>query len=90
MALVWGETSADGKFTLTEVECLGACVNAPMLEVTSGYTDKYYEDLNYASTKELLQALAQDKEVKEGSQAGRNASEPVGELTSLTNQKKAG
>jgi NADH dehydrogenase (ubiquinone) flavoprotein 2 len=84
-----GETTADGEFTLTEVECLGACVNAPMLEVTSGYDDKYYEDLNYATTRELLQALAEGRDVKEGSQAGRNASEPATSPTVLTDQPKA-
>ena len=47
------QTSADGMFTLSEVECLGACVNAPILQVD----DDYYEDLDYTRTRELLQAL---------------------------------
>lgn len=83
-----GESTADGLFTLTEVECLGACVNAPMLQVTSGYEDKFYEDLTYANTRELLQNIARGKEVKEGSQSGRVSSEPASGLTTLTHQKK--
>ena len=46
----FGETSEDAMFTLTEVECLGACVNAPMMQVN----DDYYEDLNEVSTKSIL------------------------------------
>ena len=49
----WGETSADGVFTMTEVECLGACVNAPIIQVN----DDFYEDLDADSTKQLLEAL---------------------------------
>lgn len=48
-----GHTTADQLFTFTEVECLGACVNAPMVQIN----DDYYEDLTPASTVELLQAL---------------------------------
>ncbi|MFN7401592.1 MAG: NADH-quinone oxidoreductase subunit NuoE, partial [Alphaproteobacteria bacterium] len=48
-----GQTSEDGRFTLTEVECLGACVNAPMLQVTSSIDDDYFEDLNYDTTREI-------------------------------------
>jgi NADH-quinone oxidoreductase subunit E len=48
-----GDTSADGVFTLTEVECLGACVNAPILQID----DDYYEDLDYESTVKLLEAF---------------------------------
>jgi len=54
-----GQTTADGLFTLTEVECLGACVNAPMLQVN----DDYYEDLTAATTVALLKALQQAAEV---------------------------
>lgn len=86
----FGETTSDGLFTLTEVECLGACVNAPMLQITSGYDDKYYEDLSYASTRELLQNIARGKAVPEGPQSGRVSSEPATGLTTLTHQKKAG
>lgn len=83
LGIGFGETSACGKFTLTEVECLGACVNAPMLQVTTPDDDKYYEDLNYANTRELLMALQKDQAVKEGSQIGRHASEPATGATTL-------
>src|SRR6202046_4661262 len=49
----WGETSEDGMFTMTEVECLGACVNAPILQVD----DDFYEDMDAAKVKQLLDAL---------------------------------
>ena len=48
-----GHTTADNIFTLTEVECLGACVNAPMVQIN----DDYYEDLTPESTVQLLRAL---------------------------------
>ena len=48
-----GETTADGLFTFSEVECLGACANAPMVQIN----DDYYEDLTYDSTVNLLKAL---------------------------------
>jgi NADH dehydrogenase (ubiquinone) flavoprotein 2 len=48
-----GQTTADGLFTMTEVECLGACANAPMVQIN----DDYYEDLTYDSTVSLLKAL---------------------------------
>jgi NADH-quinone oxidoreductase E subunit len=79
-----GETSKDGLFTLTEVECLGACCNAPMMEMNDhAGTDVYYEDLNYENTRELLLALKRGETPKVGSQTGRVTSEPVGGLTSL-------
>ena len=52
-----GETSDDGNFTLLEVECLGACVNAPILQVN----DDFYEDLNYENTSLLLDKLKDGK-----------------------------
>jgi NADH dehydrogenase (ubiquinone) flavoprotein 2 len=48
-----GETTKDGLFTFTEVECLGACANAPMVQIN----DDYYEDLTYDTTVSLLKAL---------------------------------
>jgi NADH-quinone oxidoreductase subunit E len=74
-----GETTADGKFTLVEVECLGACVNAPMAQIN----DDYYEDLNPENTVALLQALADGKPVKVGSQTGRRGSQAASGPTSL-------
>ena len=75
-----GDTSADGMFTLTEVECLGACVNAPILQID----DDYYEDLSYESTVKLLEAFKRGERPKPGSAIGRMASAPAGEQTVLT------
>ena len=73
-----GDTTSDGKFTLCEVECLGACVNAPIVQVTSyGGADHYYEDLTPKSVVQLIDALAAGERPKAGSQAGRVSSEPA-------------
>jgi NADH-quinone oxidoreductase subunit E len=70
----WGETSADGVFTMTEVECLGACVNAPILQVD----DDFYEDMDAAKVAELLAALRRGERPAPGSMAGRQNSAPEG------------
>ncbi|XP_071513924.1 NADH dehydrogenase [ubiquinone] flavoprotein 2, mitochondrial isoform X2 [Panulirus ornatus] len=75
-----GESTEDGLFTLSEVECLGACVNAPMIQVN----DDYYEDLEIHDTEEILDSLAAGKQPKAGPRSGRFAAEPAGGLTSLT------
>ena len=67
-----GETTQDGKFTVTEVECLGACVNAPMIQIN----DDYYEDLDFDSTKTLLEALRRGEKPRSGSLAGRLCGAP--------------
>ena len=68
-----GQTTNDGMFTLKEVECLGACVNAPMVQIN----DDYYEDLNNESLLKLLNDLKNDKKVKIGTQVkGRLGGEP--------------
>lgn len=67
-----GETDKSKTFTLVEVECLGACVNAPMVQVN----DDYYEDLTPESMVELLKNLKAGKKGKIGSQIGRSCSEP--------------
>jgi NADH-quinone oxidoreductase subunit E len=69
-----GSTSADGMFTLTEVECLGACVNAPVLQVD----DDYYEDLDHARTVALIEALKRGERPAPGSTIGRQTSAPAG------------
>ncbi len=79
-----GETTPDGKFTLMEVECLGACVNAPMVQIN----DHYYEDLTATSMKEVLDMLAEDMQPKIGSQKARKASMPLSGPTSLEEQAK--
>lgn len=75
----YGETSADGLFTLTEVECLGGCVNAPVLQVD----DDYFEDLDYDSTVRLIEALKRGERPAAGSAIGRQTSAPAGERTTL-------
>jgi NADH-quinone oxidoreductase E subunit len=75
-----GESTADGQFTLVEVECLGACVNAPILQVN----DDFYEDLDGASTEVLLDALSAGKPPPIGSVIGRQGSMPVTGATTLT------
>jgi NADH-quinone oxidoreductase E subunit len=81
-----GETTEDGVFTLQHVECLGACVNAPMMQIN----DDYYEDLDQGSTESILNELRAGGTPKTGSQNGRFGSEPSGGLTSLTEFEKEG
>ena len=76
-----GETTADGQFTLIEVECLGACVNAPMVLIWSDT----YEDLTKESFGKLLDGFASGKPPKPGPQNGRQFSAPIGGLTTLKN-----
>jgi NADH-quinone oxidoreductase subunit E len=79
----WKETSADGLFTMTEVECLGACVNAPILQVN----DDFFEDMDAESTEALLAALKRGEYPKPGSMAGRQTSAPEGGPTTLNTLK---
>ena len=74
-----GETTADGEFTLGEVECLGACVNAPVVQIG----DEYYEDLDADSTTRILEALKRGETPSPGSQTGRQTSAPEGGPTVL-------
>jgi len=79
-----GETTPDGNFTLLEVECLGACVNAPMMQIN----DDFYEDLTAETTQKVLDALAKGETPKPGSQAGKRVGcAPAGGLTTLTGGK---
>ena len=73
------QLSADGKFSWEEVECLGACSNAPMAQIGKDY----YEDLTTESLGRIIDALARGEVPTPGSQTGRFASEPAGGLTSL-------
>lgn len=52
-----GEKTKDGKFTVTEVECLGSCGTAPMMQITSGDTAKYYENLTHESAMNIIRGL---------------------------------
>src|ERR1700742_2397236 len=75
-----GHVSSDALFSWIEVECLGACCNAPMVQIN----DDYYEDLTPENFARLLDDLAMGRPVKIGSQTGRVSFEPIGSLTSLT------
>jgi len=75
-----GQITKDGLFSWMEVECLGACANAPVIQVN----DDYYEDLDAHKTGALLDALARGEQPAIGSQTGRRSSEPAGARTSLT------
>ncbi|CAE7227448.1 unnamed protein product [Rhizoctonia solani] len=77
-----GDTTKDGKFTLAEVECLGACSNAPMLAMN----DDFYEDLTPETTKKILDAFARGEKPKPGPQSGRHTSENSAGLTALTSK----
>ena len=74
-----GATTPDGLFTLTEVECLGACVNAPMAQIN----DDNYEDLTFETTTAILEALARGETPKPGPQVDRFLAAPVGGPTVL-------
>jgi NADH-quinone oxidoreductase E subunit len=67
-----GETSKDKKFSLIEVECLGACCNAPMVQIN----EDYYEDLDEDNFKKLILKLKNNEKIIKGSQIGRKSSEP--------------
>jgi len=75
-----GDTSEDGLFTLSEVECLGACANAPMVQIDNDY----YEDLSPERMAEIIDELRAGKDVTPGPQSGRQGSAPEGGPTTLT------
>jgi NADH-quinone oxidoreductase subunit E len=77
-----GHVTKDGLFSWTEVECLGACVNAPMVQINKDY----YEDLTPESFEKILTALREGRKVKPGPQDGRHSSEPEGGVTTLIAQ----
>lgn len=79
MGMAKGATTPDGVFTLTEVECLGACVNAPMVQIN----DDYYEDLSYESTRAILEALKRGEAPAPGPQVKRQFSAPQSGATTL-------
>jgi len=75
--------TADGKLSWVEVECLGACVNAPVAQIN----DDYYEDLSPETFTKILDDLSAGKEVKPGPQIDRQLSAPVGGATTLKSVK---
>ncbi len=81
-----GEDSADGLFTTMEVECLGACVNAPMVQIN----DDFYEDLNYDRMCQILDALKAGQAPPAGSQTGRRGSQAQAGPTSLAHMRPSG
>lgn len=83
--LVKGKTTPDGMFTLTEVECLGACANAPMVQIN----DDNFEDLDYDSMTDILDKLGDDEAVTAGPQIDRQTSCPEGGPTTLKDMAEA-
>lgn len=81
-----GKVSDDGTLSWLEVECLGACVNAPMVQVSNGDGDWYYEDLTPETFGQLLNDLRAGKPAEAGPRVERDTSAPVGEPTSLTDE----
>jgi NADH-quinone oxidoreductase E subunit len=81
-----GETTPDGQFTLREVECLGCCVNAPVIQVN----DDVYEDLDAKSTASLIDACRANNPPPVGSLSGRTSSGPAQGLTTLRDVPAAG
>ena len=75
--------SADGRFTWEEVECLGACANAPMAMIN----DYYFEDLTPETMAQIIDDFAAGKKPKPGSRVGRHSSEPEGGALTLTDPK---
>ncbi len=86
LGIEMGETTKDGLFTLSEVECLGACVNAPVVQIG----DDYYEDLTPETMETLLDDLAKGKKVTVGTQVAReNAAPKTGRTTLVDDTPKS-
>lgn len=81
-----GETTEDGRFTVVEVECLGACANAPMVQIN----DDYYEDLTPERMGEIIDELGAGRTVPAGPQTGRQGSCPDGGPTTLLDLPASG
>ncbi len=81
-----GEVTEDGLFSVMEVECLGACANAPMVQIN----DDYYEDLTPETLVRVLDALAAGQEIGVGSQSGRQGSAPEGGAQTLLETQPGG
>jgi NADH-quinone oxidoreductase E subunit len=81
-----GGSTPDGRFFLREFECLGACSNAPMMWID----DDYYEDLDYAKARAIIEALKRGERPAPGPQSGRKVSMPAGGKTTLLSKEQAG
>ncbi|HIG09920.1 MAG TPA: NADH-quinone oxidoreductase subunit NuoE [Alphaproteobacteria bacterium] len=73
LGINFGATTKDNRFTLLEVECLGACSNAPMIQIN----DDFYEDLTKESMKKIIEDLKNGKQPKIGPQSDRKGAEPI-------------
>ena len=80
-----GELSENKTCSWTEVECLGACVNAPMMQINQDY----YEDLNESKTEEIIKDLLEDKMPKSGSARNRQSNAPEKGRVTLLEVKNA-
>ena len=80
LGIDFGMTTEDGMFTLVEVECLGACVNAPVVQIGADY----YEDVDAVRAEKLMAELRAGKRIEPGSQTGRQTSDPASGLTTLS------
>ena len=76
--------SNDGKFSWVEVECLGSCSNAPMVQISNSAGDNYYEDLTAESLESILDELVAGKQPTQGPKNGRFSSEPLGGAIALS------
>jgi len=79
------DISKDGKISWMEVECLGACVNAPMIQIN----DLYYEDLDAKQLEKIIENIKQNKKIEPGSYRGRKSSEPENNRSTLMENKNA-
>ena len=79
------EISKDGKFSWLEVECLGACVNAPMVQIN----EDYFEDLDSEKLEKIIEKIGNNEKPNPGSYRGRLSSEPENTRTTLLDNKNA-
>jgi NADH-quinone oxidoreductase E subunit len=86
LGITYGQTTPDKLFSMREVECLGCCVNAPVIQVN----DDVYEDLDAKTTAQLIDACRAGKPPQPGSMIGRQASAPVSDQTTLLGAQAAG
>ena len=79
------EVSKNGKMSWMEVECLGACVNAPMVQIN----DDYFEDLDEKKLENIIENIIKDQKIESGSYKGRKSSEPENNRITLMDSKNA-
>ena len=85
LGIGYGEVTKDGMFSMVEVECLGGCVNAPIVQIN----DDFFEDLDAKSVVQVLDALKKGEAPTPGPQIDRQTSGPAGGLTTLTDLELA-